>query len=245
MISGVFRATGTIGATQRSSENDEAAESLRAPLLVVVHAPFLAAIAHISDAGCALPQPTIDLIVDLREQLAGKGLDDGAHTIAWHLRHHHGIVVSINSIHNHLRAAGLVDPQPQKRPKSSYIRFAAEQPNERWQADCTHWWLADGTHVEILDWIDDHARHAISVTAHHRVTGPIVLKEFRKAIATHGIQPSRIHQPCAFTDACTTSASAATTTEPAAWSSSTTSTSASSTPPPANSCANSPSTTPR
>ena len=53
MISGVFRATGTIGATQRSSENDEAAESLRAPLLVVVHAPFLGAIAQISDAGCA------------------------------------------------------------------------------------------------------------------------------------------------------------------------------------------------
>ena len=83
--------------------------------------------------------------------LAGKGLDNGPHTIAWHLQHHHGLVVSVPSIHRHLRAAGLITPTPQKRPKSSYIRFAAEQPNERWQADFTHWWLADGTHVEILN----------------------------------------------------------------------------------------------
>jgi hypothetical protein len=30
-------------------------------------------------------------------------------------------------------------PQPHKRPKSSSTRFAAEQPNERWQLDLTHW----------------------------------------------------------------------------------------------------------
>lgn len=37
-----------------------------------------------------LPQATIDLIVELRERLAGKGLDARPHTIAWHLQHHHG-----------------------------------------------------------------------------------------------------------------------------------------------------------
>jgi transposase InsO family protein len=100
--------------------------------------------------------------------------------------------VSVNSIHRHLRAAGLVTPTPQRRPKSSYIRFAAEQPNERWQADFTHWWLADGTHVEILDWIDDHARYALSVTAHRRVTGHIVLAEFRKTVAAHGVPASTL-----------------------------------------------------
>ena len=139
-----------------------------------------------------LPQATIDLIIELRDTLAGKGFDHGPHTIAWHLHHHHGLRVSASSIHRHLYAAGLITPTPQKRPKSSYIRFAAEQPNERWQADFTHWWLADGTHVEILDWIDDHARYAISVTAHRRVTGPIVLTEFRKAVAIHGIPASTL-----------------------------------------------------
>jgi transposase InsO family protein len=139
-----------------------------------------------------LPQSTIDLIIELREKLAGKGLDHGPHTIAWHLQHHHGLHIAVSSIHRHLRTAGLITPTPQKRPKSSYLRFAAEQPNERWQADFTHWWLADGTHVEILNWLDDHARYALSVTAHHRVTGPIVASTFRKAYATHGIPASTL-----------------------------------------------------
>ncbi|MBO0879207.1 MAG: IS481 family transposase [Mycobacterium sp.] len=139
-----------------------------------------------------LAQATIDLIVELRNDLLSKGLDHGPHTIAWHLRHHHGLVVSVPTIHRHLRAAGLVTPTPQRRPKSSYVRFAAEQPNERWQADFTHWWLADHTHVEILDWLDDHARYALSVTAHRRVTGPIVLAEFRKAVAVHGVPASTL-----------------------------------------------------
>ena len=139
-----------------------------------------------------LGQSTIDLIVELRQTLAGKGLDNGPHTIAWHLRHHHGLTVSVNSIHRHLRAAGLITATPQKRPKSSYIRFAADQPNERWQTDFTHWWLADGTHTEILCWIDDHARYALSVTAHRRIAGPTVVDTFREAVATHGIPASTL-----------------------------------------------------
>ena len=79
--------------------------------------------------------------------------------------------MSVASISRHLTAAGLVTPTPAKRPKSSYIRFAAEQPNQRWQADFTHWWIAGRVHTEILTWLDDHSRYALSVTAHHRVTG--------------------------------------------------------------------------
>ena len=82
--------------------------------------------------------------------------------------------------------------QPAERPKSAYIRFAAEQPNERWQADFTHWCLADGTHTEILCWIDDHSRYALSVTAHRRITGPIVVNEFTKTVANHGIPYSTL-----------------------------------------------------
>ena len=139
-----------------------------------------------------LAQSTIDLIVELRNQQSSKGLDHGPHTLAWHLQHHHGLTVSTTTIHRHLKAAGLITPTPQKRPKSSYIRFAAQQPNERWQADFTHWWLADGTHVEVLNWLDDHARYALSITAHRRVTGPIVVTEFRKAIAVRGIPASTL-----------------------------------------------------
>lgn len=139
-----------------------------------------------------LPAATVELILALRTELAGKGLDHGPQTITWHLTHHHGITIAPSTIHRHLSAAGLITPSPQKRPKSSYIRFAADQPNERWQADFTHWWLADHTHTEILCWIDDHARYALSVTAHHRVTGATVLTEFRNATARHGIPYSTL-----------------------------------------------------
>jgi transposase InsO family protein len=137
-------------------------------------------------------QSTIDVIVELRQKLTSKGLDNGPETIAWHLRHHHGLQVSLASISRHLHAAGLVVAAPSKRPKASYIRFAADLPNERWQADFTHWWLADGTHIEILCWIDDHFRYALSVTAHHRVTGPVVRAHFRKACDRHGIPASTL-----------------------------------------------------
>ena len=139
-----------------------------------------------------LAQSTIDVIIEVREKLSSKGLDNGPHTIAWHLAQHHGLTVSAATISRHLHAAGLVLPAPKKRPKASYIRFAAHLPNQRWQADFTHWWLADNTHVEILCWIDDHSRYALSVTAHRRVTGPIVLAAFRKAIDAHGIPASTL-----------------------------------------------------
>ena len=82
--------------------------------------------------------------------------------------------------------AGLVAPEPRKRPRSSYIRFQAGQPNECWQSDFTHYPLAGGTDTEILTWLDDHSRYALSVTAWHRVTGPIVLATFRATARKHG-----------------------------------------------------------
>ena len=95
--------------------------------------------------------------------------------------------LSAATIGRHLHRAGLVTPQPHKRPRSSYVRFEAEQPNETWQADFTHYRLAAGVDVEILCWLDDHARYALRLTAHHRVTGTLVLNEFRAAIAQHGV----------------------------------------------------------
>jgi hypothetical protein len=66
------------------------------------------------------------------------------------------------------------------------VRFEADQPNELWQADFTHYPLIDGTDTEVLSWLDDHARHALSVTAHQPVTGPTVVDTFRRACDRHG-----------------------------------------------------------
>jgi transposase len=96
----------------------------------------------------AIPAATVELIVQLRKQLSEQGLDAGPDTICWHLQHHHGITVSVTTVARYLTRRGLVTPEPKKRPKSSYIRFQAELPNECWQSDFTHYPLADGTDMK-------------------------------------------------------------------------------------------------
>jgi transposase InsO family protein len=145
----------------------------------------------------AVPAEIVDLIVELREKLAATGLDAGPETIAWHLAHHHGQTVSRATVARYLTKHGLVVPEPNKKPKSSYIRFQAAMPNETWQADFTHHRLTrpdgrPGPDSEILTWLDDCSRFALSVTAHHRVTGPTVLATFRQTVATHGIPASTL-----------------------------------------------------
>lgn len=140
----------------------------------------------------ATPANSIQLIVKVRQQLVAHGLDAGPETIAWHLHHRNGLNISPATIHRILRRAGVVTPQPKKRPKSSYIRFQADQPNECWQADFTHYRLANNIDVEILSWLDDHSRYALSVTAHLGVTGPTVLHTFRNTTDRHGIPMSTL-----------------------------------------------------
>ncbi|TWD80608.1 transposase [Kribbella amoyensis] len=138
----------------------------------------------------AIPQSTVDLIITVRKQLIESGLDAGPDTIAWHLRHHHQVTVSVSTIARTLTRQGLVIPQPKKRPKSSYLRFEAEQPNETWQSDFTHYPLADGTDTETITWLDDHSRYALHVSAHRHITGRIVLDTFRQTAAKQGFPAS-------------------------------------------------------
>jgi transposase InsO family protein len=145
----------------------------------------------------ALTPEVVDLIVRLRKELADAGLDAGAETIAWHLENHHGHRVSRSTISRHLTRSGLVTPEPKKRPKSSYIRFQASMPNETWQSDFTHYRLThpDGgpsIDVEIISWLDDCTRYALHVTAHPRITTPIVVTTFRETLARHGIPASTL-----------------------------------------------------
>ena len=138
----------------------------------------------------AIDAVTVELIIELRRSLAAEGLDSGAHTIWWHLKQQHGLVVSPATIWRYLKAAELITPEPKKRPKTSYVRFQAELPNEMWQSDFTHWRLDNGQDVEILAFIDDHSRYALSVTAHRVITGDIVAEQFLETAAAMGLPAS-------------------------------------------------------
>jgi transposase InsO family protein len=132
-----------------------------------------------------------DQIVRLRKDLSKRGLDAGAETIRTHLQTSGAQrVPSVSTIWRVLTRRGFVTPQPRKRPKGAGKRFNAEQPNERWQADTTHWQLADGTGVEILNILDDHSRVDLLSTARSTITGPDVVTGFRTAFRRHGIPAS-------------------------------------------------------
>jgi transposase InsO family protein len=143
------------------------------------------------------PQAAVELVLRLRKQLTDAGLDAGADTIGWHLQHHHNSVLSRATINRILVRAGTVTPDPSKRPKSSYIRFEAEQPNQTWQSDFTHYRLTHpdgrpGADTEVITWLDDHSRYALHVSAQPRVTASIVLATFRQAGDLHGYPASTL-----------------------------------------------------
>jgi transposase InsO family protein len=138
-----------------------------------------------------------DEIVALRKSLVEDGLDAGAHTIQYHLlRRRRGrakaAVPSVATIWRILRRRGFVVPEPHKRPRSSWRRFQAELPNECWQADTTHWALADGTEVEILNVVDDHSRLLVASRALVTTKAADVVETFYGAADEHGFPASML-----------------------------------------------------
>ncbi|QTO38510.1 transposase [Tessaracoccus sp. MC1865] len=87
---------------------------------------------------------------------------------------------------------GQVTPQPRKRPRSSWIRFQAEQPNGCWQSDFTHYRLASGHDIEIISWIDDCSRYALHISAHRRITAAISAATFTQAADKYGYPASTL-----------------------------------------------------
>jgi len=128
-----------------------------------------------------------DEIVALRKSLAEEGLDAGPHTIHYHLqKRRRRSCPSVATIWRVLSRRGFVSPQPQKRPKSSLRRFQADLPNELWQADTTHWSLADGSDAEILNMLDDHSRLLVASRAFGTTKAPDVVVTFRQAAEHFG-----------------------------------------------------------
>ncbi len=143
-----------------------------------------------------LPSAIEDEIVALRKELTDLGVDAGAHTIHYHLQQRHRrrrrAVPSVATIWRVLSRRGFITPQPQKRPKNSWRRFQAELPNECWQADTTHWTLAGGTDVEILNVIDDHSRLLVASRAFATAKAADVVETFHHGAAELGFPASML-----------------------------------------------------
>jgi transposase InsO family protein len=92
----------------------------------------------------------------------------------------------VSTIWRVLKARGFVTAQPHKRPKSSYIRFQAELPNECWQADVTHVALTEDRFVEVLNIIDDHSRLCVESRAFVTTRSSDVVRALHRAAEKWG-----------------------------------------------------------
>jgi transposase len=131
-----------------------------------------------------------DEIVNVRKDLLDRGFDAGAATIHAHLARLWTNAPSTSTIWRVLKDRGFVTPEPHKRPRSWFVRFVAALPNELWQTDLTHVYLADGRQVEILNFIDDHSRLCVASKVFVITTARDVVRTFLKACATWGFPAS-------------------------------------------------------
>ena len=146
------------------------------------------------------PVETEEAIVLLRKELSDSGVDAGAETIHYHLSRDLDVVPSVSTIWRILKRRGFVSPQPKKRPRSSFRSFAADLPNQMWQADMTHWELAGGAKVEIVTFIDDCSRVVTGCYAVVVATAINTAEAFHKAAVKWGYPASLLtDNGCIFT----------------------------------------------
>ena len=121
------------------------------------------------DEPCATTEEVCERVIELRAQLTADGLDAGPVTIAWHLEREGLRAPATATIRRILNRAGLITPSRANAPVLLHpLRDRAAQRDVAVGLHPRR--LADGTDVEILNWLDDHSRYLLSCTAHQPVT---------------------------------------------------------------------------
>lgn len=129
-----------------------------------------------------------EAVLRKRKQLLEQGCDHGPQSIVWALQRDEITAPSRSTVWRILTRHGVIQPQPQKRPKSATKRFCFTRPNECWQSDWTQWRLADGTAVAIAGTLDDHSRYVPGLQADiGHGTAELVWSVMLDAIAECGI----------------------------------------------------------
>lgn len=134
----------------------------------------------------ATPAEVVQAVIAKRVWLLGAGLDAGAVSIRGWLLREGDTPPSARTIHRILVAHGLVEPQPRKRPRSSFRRFEFTEPNACWQMDGMKWSLADHTEVVVLRLLDDHSRAIMGSLACDRENTANAWALMESAMARHG-----------------------------------------------------------
>jgi transposase InsO family protein len=134
-------------------------------------------------------EPMTSLVVTARKTLEHEGWDNGAWSIHARLRHD-GIdeVPSARTIHRVLQRQGLIEPEPRKRPRSSYRRFVFPATDDCWQIDAFEHTLADpaASVVVVFEVLDDHSRYNVDSLAWPSETTEGAWTTMTRAIGRYG-----------------------------------------------------------
>lgn len=119
-------------------------------------------------------------------KLKGEGLDHGARSIWARMRRGGQDPPHPRTVHRVLVRRGLAEVEPQKRPRKSFRRFAAAQPNGMWQIDGMETRLADGSPRVVIRVLDDHSRKVMASVVADTENARAAWSCLDKAIARHG-----------------------------------------------------------
>lgn len=106
----------------------------------------------------AIPLEVEELAVRIRKELEDGGWDHGPVTVRHKLQQLGLQAPAASTLARVFARRGMVVPQPQKRPRSSYRRFEAALVHQRWQLDAFEWELTSRRTVPVYQVIDDRAR---------------------------------------------------------------------------------------
>ena len=135
----------------------------------------------------ATTQVMVDLVLDTRAELKEAGHDHGPLSVVAKLTRLGFTPPSRATVARIFSRAGVVVPEPRKKPRSAYKRFVYPQPNACWQIDSTEWMLADRTKVAVFQLIDDHSRLALASLVASGETSAAAIAVVALAIERHGV----------------------------------------------------------
>jgi len=160
-----------------------AAEGLNATLLPASRAP--------KKSPQAISPAIAELACQVRAELEKDGWDFGPISVQAKLRAMGVTPPSRATLARIFTRAGMVTPQPRKRPRTSYHRFVYPFPNDCWQMDAFETRLADGSKAVVFQLTDDHARYGIASRAAAAEAGADAVAVVKAGIQAHGV-PTRL-----------------------------------------------------
>jgi transposase InsO family protein len=120
-------------------------------------------------------------------KLGDQGLDNGARSIWARMKRAGQEPPHPRTVHRVLVRRELSRREPQKRPRSSFRRFAATQPNGIWQIDGMEWRLAGGRKQIIVRALDDHSRKSLATVVADGETVEAAWACLEQAMDAHGV----------------------------------------------------------